>query len=66
LTLADLDNAWDYYRQYPAEIEQAIRQNTIAKNHVPGTAAAVVYARLLGLTDDQIRGAFDPLGPLSR
>jgi len=63
LTLPDLDAAWDNYRQHPAEIEQAIWQNTIADNHVSGTAVpawAVVYARLLGLTDDQIRGAFDP------
>jgi uncharacterized protein (DUF433 family) len=63
LTPADLDAAWDYYRQHPAEIEQAIWHNTIAANHEPGTpvpAWAVVYARLIGLTDDEVRNAFDP------
>src|SRR5260370_20982926 len=38
LTAADLDAAWDYYRQYPAEIEQAIWHNTVAANHEPGAA----------------------------
>jgi uncharacterized protein (DUF433 family) len=63
LALADLDAAWEYYRQHPAEIEQAIWQNTVAADHPPGTpvpAWAVVSARLLGLTDDQIRESFDP------
>jgi uncharacterized protein (DUF433 family) len=27
LSQADLDAAWEYYQQHPAEIEQAIREN---------------------------------------
>ncbi len=63
LTTPDLDAAWDYYRRQPVEIEQAIWQNTVAANHQPGTpvpAWALVQARLLGLTDDQVCQAFDP------
>jgi uncharacterized protein (DUF433 family) len=63
LTPQDLDAAWEYYRRHPAEIEQAVWMNTVAADHAPGTpvpAGALVYARLIGLTDEQIRGAFDP------
>src|SRR5207245_1625163 len=30
LSQADLDAAWDYYRQYPEEIDQAIRESAEA------------------------------------
>jgi uncharacterized protein (DUF433 family) len=63
LTPADLDAAWDYYRAHPVEIEQAVWSNTVAADHEPGVpvpAWAVVYARQIGLTDDQVRDAFDP------
>lgn len=63
LTAADLDAAWAYYREHPAEIEQAIWVNTVAANHPPNTPVAagpLVHARLLGLSDDAIRDAFDP------
>ena len=63
LTPADLDAAWDYYRRNPLEIEQAVWRNTVAADHEPGApvlAWVVVVARLIGLTDDQIRDAFDP------
>ena len=63
LSAEDLDAAWAYYRHHPAEIEQAIWVNTVAANHPAGAdvaPGALVYARLIGLTDDQIREAFDP------
>src|SRR5262249_10377934 len=63
VTAADLDDAWDYYRQHPDEVEQAIWINTVAVNHPPGMpvpAWSLVYARLIGLREDQIRSAFEP------
>src|SRR5436190_423167 len=57
---ADFDAAWDYYRQIPAEIEQAIWYHEIAGNQQPGArvpAAALIYGRLIGLSDAQIRDA---------
>jgi uncharacterized protein (DUF433 family) len=59
----DLDAAWDYYRRNPTEIEQAIWLHEIADNQplgVPVPAAALIYGRLVGLSDTQIREAFDP------
>jgi uncharacterized protein (DUF433 family) len=59
----DLDAAWAYYGQHPAEIEQAVWVNDVAANYPPGAAVRpgdLVYARLLGLSDDAIREAFDP------
>ena len=61
-----MDASWDYYRDHPVEIEQAIWFNDTAANDPPGTpppAWVLVSGRLLGLPDDQIREAFDP--PLS-
>ncbi len=61
LTPAELDAAWDYYRRNPLEIEQAVWRNIVAADHEPGSpvpAWAVVCARLIGLTDDQVRDAF--------
>jgi uncharacterized protein (DUF433 family) len=66
LTGPDLDAAWQYYGQNPIEIEQAIWFNDIAANVPEGTRppdSVIVAGRLLGLTEDQIRSAFDP--PLS-
>src|SRR5437773_179976 len=37
LTQADLDASWDFYRQNPVEIEQAIWLSVTALDHPPGT-----------------------------
>jgi uncharacterized protein (DUF433 family) len=66
LTPADLDAAWDYYRANPLEIEQAIWLNDTAANVPDGArppAWVIVSGRMLGLSDDEIREAFEP--PLS-
>jgi uncharacterized protein (DUF433 family) len=63
LTQADLDAAWDYYRDNPVEIEQAIWLNDTAANVPDGSpvpAAVIVAGRLLGLDDATIRDAFEP------
>ena len=63
LTRDDLDAAWDYYREFPVEVEQAIWLNDTAANVPPGRSVPswiLVAARLLGLSDQQIREAFDP------
>src|SRR6059058_1796680 len=63
LTQADLDAAWDYYRDNPVEIEQCIWLNDTAANipdGAPPPAAVIVAGRLLGLDDATIRGAFEP------
>jgi uncharacterized protein (DUF433 family) len=66
LTTADLEAVWNYYRANPVEIERAIRLNDTAGNVPAGAkppAWIVVSARMLGLSDDEIREAFEP--PLS-
>lgn len=66
LTPADLDAVWDYYRENPVEIEQAIWLNDTAANvpdGVPPPAWIIVSGRMLGLSDEDIREAFEP--PLS-
>lgn len=63
LTQADLDIAWDYYRANPIEIEQAIWLNDTAANVPQGVrplAWVIVAGRLLGLSDEDIRHAFEP------
>jgi uncharacterized protein (DUF433 family) len=63
LTQADLDAAWDYYRDNPVEIEQAIWLNDTAANvpdGAPVPAAVIVAGRLLGMDDATIRDAFEP------
>jgi uncharacterized protein (DUF433 family) len=63
LTAQDLDAAWEYYCQNPVEIEQAIWFNDTAANVADGARppdSVIVAGRLLGLTEDQIRSAFDP------
>lgn len=63
LTAADLDAAWDYYREHPVEIEQAIWFNDTAANVPDGQAPpawVIVSGRLLGLTDADIQSAFEP------
>src|SRR4051812_28121063 len=60
LTALDLDACWDYYRDHPIEIEQAIWLNDTATNvpaGKPPPAWVLVSGRLLGLPDDQIREA---------
>ncbi len=64
LTAADLDAAWDYYREHPVEIEQAIWFNDTAADVPDGQAPpawVIVAGRLLGLTDAEIQSAFEPL-----
>ncbi len=66
LTQVDLDAAWEYYRSNPVEIEQAIWFNDTAANVPDGVRPpvwVVVSGRMLGLSDDEIREAFEP--PLS-
>jgi uncharacterized protein (DUF433 family) len=66
LTQADIDDAWEYYRGNPVEIEQAIWLNDTAANVPDGgrpPAWVIVAGRLLGLPDDAVRAAFNP--PLS-
>jgi uncharacterized protein (DUF433 family) len=66
LSSADLDASWDYYRGHPNEIEQAIWLNDTAGNVPDGVKPPVwviVSGRMLGLSDDEIREAFEP--PLS-
>lgn len=63
LTEADLDAAWDYYRDNPLEVEQTIWRADMAVNVPDGTpppAWVLVAGRLLGLTDDEVRNEFDP------
>lgn len=63
LSAADLDAAWDYYRLHPTEIEQAVWVNDVAANSPPGAAVPpgdLVNGRLIGLSDEAIRQAFDP------
>jgi uncharacterized protein (DUF433 family) len=66
LTPADLDAAWEYYRRNPLEIERAIWVNDTAANVPDGVqppAWVIVSGWMLGLSDDEIREAFEP--PLS-
>jgi len=66
LTEADLDAAWEYYRNNPIEVEQSIWLNDTAANvseGIPPPAAIIVAGRLLGLDTNTICEAFDP--PLS-
>lgn len=63
LTPADLDAAWEYYRDNPVEIERAIWFNDTAANVADGVsppAWIIVAGRLLGIGDDDIQSAFDP------
>src|SRR5436189_4233940 len=63
LTQDNLDAAWDYYRRHPVEIEQAIWLSTTPLDHPPGKPvppADLIYAGLLGLSDKEIREAYDP------
>jgi uncharacterized protein (DUF433 family) len=63
LTQADLDSAWDYYRENPLEIEQSIWLNDTAGNVPDGSpvpSAVIIAGGLLGLDDATIREAFEP------
>ena len=64
LTATDLDAAWDYYREQPVEIEQAIWFNDTAANVPDGQvppAWVIVAGRMLGLTQAEIWSAFEPV-----
>ena len=66
LTQSDLDAAWAAYRENPVEVEQAIWFNDTAGNVPAGKkppAWVIVSGRMLGLSDTDIREAFEP--PLS-
>jgi len=63
LTVADLDAAWGYYREHPVEIERAIWFNDTAANVPDGQvppAWVIVSGQVLGLTEAEIRSAFEP------
>jgi uncharacterized protein (DUF433 family) len=63
LAPGDLDAAWEYYRQNPLEIEQAIWHSVASLNVPPGAPVppwVIVSGRLLGLTEEEVRDAFDP------
>ena len=63
LTASDLDAAWEYYREHPLEIEQAIWFNDTAANVPAGEqppAWVIVSGGLLGLSEQDIGEAFDP------
>lgn len=67
LTADDLVACWDYYRAETVEIERKVWYNHVAGNIPPGTpvpASAIIAAKLLGLSDDEIAESFDePLAP---
>jgi uncharacterized protein (DUF433 family) len=63
LAVDDLAAAWEYYRLHVDEIERDTWMNIVAAGQpseevVP--AWAIVSGRLLGLSDETIRNAFDP------
>ena len=63
LAAADLDAAWDYYREHPVEVERAIWFNDTAANVPDGQvppAWVIVSGRMLGLPDTDIQSAFEP------
>ncbi len=67
LTPADLQAAWEYAAAHPREIERALWENEACMvqhdgRHVP--AELVRRGRQLGLSDEEIRDAFEP--PLSQ
>jgi uncharacterized protein (DUF433 family) len=67
LTADDLATAWEYAAAHPDEIERALWENEVCMiehdgRHVP--VELVQRGRRLGLSDDDIRNAFDP--PLSQ
>ncbi len=66
LSQADLDAAWEFYRDNSLEIEQSIWLSDTAANIPEGSpvpASVIIAGRLLGLDDAVIQAAFDP--PLS-
>lgn len=66
LTPADLDAAWDYYRENPLEVERSIWLNDTAgsvSDGEPVPAGVIVAGLLLGLDDATIREAFEPPSP---
>lgn len=63
LTPADLDAGWTYYRANAVEVERAIWFNDTAANVPDGErppAWVIVAGGQLGITDDEIRDAFEP------
>jgi uncharacterized protein (DUF433 family) len=66
LSREELDAAWEYYRHNALEIERDMWWNDTAGNYGEGEAVpaeVIVQGKLLGLSDDEVRGSFDP--PLS-
>jgi len=67
LTQADLEAAWAYSALQPQEIERALWLNRVGltDDFLGGVPTWVlVQGRQLGLSDEEIRGSFDP--PLSQ
>jgi uncharacterized protein (DUF433 family) len=63
LMATDLEAAWDYYRQNPLEIDQALWENRAAMVESDGGDVPVAMlweGRRLGLSDERIREAFEP------
>jgi uncharacterized protein (DUF433 family) len=66
LTAADLAAAWEYAAAHPEVIEKALWQNEACMVDQDGRSASVELVRRgrrLGLSDEEIRNAFEP--PLS-
>ena len=67
LTADDLAAAWDYAAAHPDEIERALWENEagmVLQGAGPVPAELVRRGRRLGLTNEEIRNAFEP--PLSQ
>jgi len=63
LTAHDLAAAWDYARDHAAEIERSLWENEACMVEHDGVAVPADLIRrgeCLGLTDDEIRAAFEP------
>jgi uncharacterized protein (DUF433 family) len=67
LTRADLAAAWEYAAGHPDEIERSLWENEACMVQHDGRnvpSALVQRGRQLGLSDDDLRNAFEP--PLSQ
>jgi uncharacterized protein (DUF433 family) len=67
LTTADLETAWEYAKDHPTEINQALWRNQVCMLEHSGSVPAwlLVQGRRLGLDDEEIRTSFQPSLPSS-
>jgi uncharacterized protein (DUF433 family) len=68
LSAADLEAAWEYYRQNPDEIDRALWENEAVMIEHDGKEVPtwfLVRGRRLGLSDEQLRDSFEPPLPQS-